>query len=87
MSLSEFVLAKTTASNVFYYVISCSLQNFPPIQQPDVFGMHDNVDISKQLQETKQLFDSVLLALGSQVGFPFPCLQLRHLLLPSIVLR
>jgi len=26
--------------------------------------MHDNVDISKELQETKQLFDSVLLTQG-----------------------
>jgi len=42
-------------------------QDFPTIQQPEVFGMHENVDISKELQETKQIFDSVLLALGSQV--------------------
>ena len=30
--------------------------------------MHENVDISKELQETRQMFDSVLLAMGSQVG-------------------
>ena len=30
-------------------------------QHPEVFGMHDNVDISKKLQETKILFDSVLV--------------------------
>jgi len=30
-------------------------------QHPEVFGMHDNVDISKELQETKILFDSVLV--------------------------
>ena len=24
-------------------------------QHPEVFGMHDNVDISRQLQETKQV--------------------------------
>ena len=29
--------------------------------------MHENVDISKELQETRQLFDSVLLTLG-QIG-------------------
>jgi dynein heavy chain len=29
--------------------------------------MHENVDISKELQETKLLFDSVLLTLG-QMG-------------------
>ena len=30
--------------------------------------MHDNVDISKQLQETKLLFESVLLTQGSGGG-------------------
>ena len=30
-------------------------------QYPEVFGMHENVDISRELQETKLLFDSVLL--------------------------
>uniref|UniRef100_H2Z3M7 Dynein axonemal heavy chain 7 n=1 Tax=Ciona savignyi TaxID=51511 RepID=H2Z3M7_CIOSA len=42
------------------------IKAFPIAQQPEVFGMHENVDISKELQETRQLFDSVLLALGSQ---------------------
>uniref|UniRef100_H2Z3M6 Dynein axonemal heavy chain 7 n=1 Tax=Ciona savignyi TaxID=51511 RepID=H2Z3M6_CIOSA len=44
------------------------IKAFPIAQQPEVFGMHENVDISKELQETRQLFDSVLLALGSQVS-------------------
>lgn len=30
--------------------------------------MHDNVDISKELQETKDLFDSVLLTQGASGG-------------------
>ena len=30
--------------------------------------MHDNVDISKELQETKELFDSVLLTQGASGG-------------------
>ena len=38
----------------------------PATQNPEVFGMHENVDISKELQETKELFNSVLLAQGSQ---------------------
>uniref|UniRef100_H2Z3M9 Uncharacterized protein n=1 Tax=Ciona savignyi TaxID=51511 RepID=H2Z3M9_CIOSA len=47
------------------------IKAFPIAQQPEVFGMHENVDISKELQETRQLFDSVLLALGSQVSVEF----------------
>ena len=43
-------------------------QALPPTQMPEVFGMHDNVDISKQLQETKLLFESVLLTQGSGGG-------------------
>lgn len=43
------------------------IKELPLSQTPEVFGMHDNVDISKELQETKQLFDSVLLT-QSQSG-------------------
>lgn len=43
------------------YTIVLYLQLLPLSQTPEVFGMHDNVDISKELQETRQLFDSVLL--------------------------
>ena len=43
-------------------------QNLPLIQDPEIFGMHDNVNISKSLQETKQLFDSVLLTQGGAGG-------------------
>ena len=32
--------------------------------------MHDNVDISKELQETRQLFDNVLLTQGGGEGGP-----------------
>lgn len=35
---------------------------------PEIFGMHDNVDISKELKETKELFDSVLLTQGASGG-------------------
>ncbi len=41
------------------------IRNLPTTQYPEVFGMHENVDISKDLQATKLLFDSILLTLGS----------------------
>lgn len=44
------------------------IKALPTTQLPEVFGMHENVDISKELQETRQLFNSVLLAMGSSAG-------------------
>ncbi|DBB17907.1 TPA: hypothetical protein ACH3X3_002922 [Trebouxia sp. C0006] len=35
--------------------------NLPIIASPDVFGLHDNADISKDLKETNLLLDSLLL--------------------------
>uniref|UniRef100_A0A8C9TUG0 Dynein axonemal heavy chain 12 n=1 Tax=Scleropages formosus TaxID=113540 RepID=A0A8C9TUG0_SCLFO len=40
------------------------IRKLPFTQNPEVFGMHENVDISKDLQETKLLFDSLLLTQG-----------------------
>jgi len=37
-------------------------------QAPEVFGMDDNVDVSKELQETKTLFDSILLTQTQRGG-------------------
>lgn len=39
-------------------------QDLPDSQHPEVFGMHENVDISKDLQQTKLLFDCLLLTHG-----------------------
>ncbi|XP_027026371.2 dynein axonemal heavy chain 12 [Tachysurus fulvidraco] len=40
------------------------IRNLPITQYPEVFGMHENVDISKDLQQTKLLFDSLILTQG-----------------------
>ena len=36
------------------------IKELPTEQPPEAFGMHDNVDISKELQETRLLLDSVM---------------------------
>ncbi|NXK36347.1 DYH7 protein, partial [Piprites chloris] len=40
------------------------IKSLPFSQQPEIFGLHDNVDIAKDLQETKTLFGSLLLTQG-----------------------
>jgi len=44
------------------------IKELPVEQPPEIFGMHDNVDISKELFETKLLFDSVLITQKSAGG-------------------
>lgn len=39
------------------------IRKLPADPKPEVFGLHENVDISKELRETNQLCDSVLLTL------------------------
>uniref|UniRef100_A0A8C3DV64 Dynein axonemal heavy chain 12 n=1 Tax=Corvus moneduloides TaxID=1196302 RepID=A0A8C3DV64_CORMO len=40
------------------------IKNLPFTQHPEVFGLHENVDIAKDLQQTKTLFESLLLTQG-----------------------
>ncbi|GAB1598116.1 dynein heavy chain 3, axonemal-like [Argonauta hians] len=49
------------------------IRGLPYIPHPEVFGLHENADISKDQQETQQLFEDVLLTLPKQtigVGKP-----------------
>uniref|UniRef100_A0A671G5X3 Dynein axonemal heavy chain 12 n=1 Tax=Rhinolophus ferrumequinum TaxID=59479 RepID=A0A671G5X3_RHIFE len=40
------------------------IKKLPFTQHPEIFGLHENVDISKDLQHTKILFQSLLLTQG-----------------------
>uniref|UniRef100_A0A3Q1LZ19 Dynein axonemal heavy chain 12 n=1 Tax=Bos taurus TaxID=9913 RepID=A0A3Q1LZ19_BOVIN len=40
------------------------IKKLPFTQHPEIFGLHENVDISKDLQQTKVLFESLLLTQG-----------------------
>uniref|UniRef100_A0A8C6IBT9 Dynein axonemal heavy chain 12 n=1 Tax=Mus spicilegus TaxID=10103 RepID=A0A8C6IBT9_MUSSI len=40
------------------------IKKLPFTQEPEIFGLHENVDISKDLQQTKVLFESLLLTQG-----------------------
>ena len=43
------------------------LENLPMVDNPEVFGMHDNANIAFQLQETSSIYDTVL-SLQPRVG-------------------
>ncbi|KAK7101384.1 hypothetical protein V1264_019771 [Littorina saxatilis] len=44
------------------------IRALPSTQHPEIFGMHENVDISRELQDVKNMFDSVLLTQGGSGG-------------------
>ncbi|OWK63542.1 Dynein heavy chain 7, axonemal [Lonchura striata] len=44
--------------------VKSSNKSLPFTQDPEVFGLHENVDIAKDLQQTKTLFESLLLTQG-----------------------
>uniref|UniRef100_A0A669PS64 Dynein axonemal heavy chain 3 n=1 Tax=Phasianus colchicus TaxID=9054 RepID=A0A669PS64_PHACC len=43
-------------------------QTLPSVTHPEVFGLHENADITKDTQETNQLFSGVLLTLPRVAG-------------------
>uniref|UniRef100_A0A183SIA1 Dynein heavy chain 7, axonemal n=1 Tax=Schistocephalus solidus TaxID=70667 RepID=A0A183SIA1_SCHSO len=62
---------KLSASGVYYAPPKMEYHEYlefiralPSTQSPEVFGMHENVDITRELSETNALFDSILLTMG-----------------------
>jgi dynein heavy chain len=44
------------------------IKSLPLNQTPEIFGIHDNGDIARQLSETRSLFESVLKTQGTSLG-------------------
>jgi len=66
---------KVSPSGTYYIPIHGDYDNFvdyirelPLLPHPEVFGLHENADITKDNKETNELFDGVLLTLPRQTG-------------------
>ena len=66
---------KVTSSGTYYIPDVATHDDFleyirslPLIPTPEVFGLHDNADITKDQQETMTLFSNILLTLPSQMN-------------------
>lgn len=44
------------------------IRSLPITPNPEVYGLHENADITKDYKEVQQLFDSILLTLPRQTG-------------------
>ena len=51
-----------------YHTYLDYIRSLPIIPHPEVFGLHENADITKDNQETQILFDSILLTLPRQTA-------------------
>ena len=45
-----------------------NLRTLPFSQSPGVFGLHDNASITKDLKETRELFEATLLTQSRSAG-------------------
>ncbi|ESO88893.1 hypothetical protein LOTGIDRAFT_125424 [Lottia gigantea] len=66
---------KFSDSGLYYAPVKGSYQHYlkyvrqlPLIPHPEVFGLHENADISKDQHETQQMFDGILLTLPRQIS-------------------
>jgi dynein heavy chain len=47
--------------NLSYQEVLDFITKLPTTQKPEIFGMHDNVDMSRELREARELCDAILL--------------------------